>query len=132
MEAQLMLTGDNEPDLCPAEWIFWKGVFHCHEGDITEGRLMYERAAAMGEVKAMINLGGLELDAGRVEAARAWFERAADLGDPWAFSNCGTWRGLCEVRLEGRLTQGWRIKPTAAESHLPDHSRPSQPGVDLT
>lgn len=65
---------------------------------------LYERAAELGEPRAMYNLGGLHIQRGEVEVARSWWERAAELGLAAAMYNLGV---SCRDRDSVRTVQWW-------------------------
>ncbi len=68
---------------------FWQGVVRAGDGDMAAARELYERAAALGETKALVNLGGLEFALNNVETAIELWRRAADAGEVRAVHNLG-------------------------------------------
>ncbi len=62
--------------------MFNLGLLAYEAGDLDAARDWWEKAAKLGDPRAMTNLGLFAEEAGDLDAARAWYEKAAKLGEP--------------------------------------------------
>ena len=79
----------DETGFTPAGLLFGRGVMKAADGDMAAARDLYERAIAMGEVKALVNLGGIEFALNNVETAIRMWEEAAAADEVRAHHNLG-------------------------------------------
>jgi uncharacterized protein len=89
------------------------------EGDAQGMRLSLADAAQAGHIEAMLNLGVLEFQDGRIDAAAGWLKRAAEGGSTDAMFNLGSLYN--SVNLPGRAEQWWLAGARAGDPESAAH-----------